>query len=209
MSHKCNNKIASRLLHLHYPEACGYMRGTSTSPEVNPLMEFMYLVFARTPGESYRRRLRSSWLCLCDESYHRRLSSLLLHLCDVFWELINSLVCWFCPGAPGLVLFQILIGQSRDLISDGMWPARSANDTLPSLWINWRPRSFCRGIYDISMTSARGPLVRLEFFGSHLQKYIRYSSSLQSYYWRKREQISHFHSQHDIQSRSITPFTLI
>ena len=24
-----------------------------------PLVEFMYLVFTRTPGESYRRRLRS------------------------------------------------------------------------------------------------------------------------------------------------------
>ena len=40
----------------------------------------MYLVFTRKPGESYRRRLRS----------------LLLHLCDVFRALINSLVCWKC-----------------------------------------------------------------------------------------------------------------
>ena len=43
------------------------------------LMEFMYLVFTRTPCESYRRRLRS----------------LLLHLCYVFRALINSLVCWY------------------------------------------------------------------------------------------------------------------
>ena len=43
-----------------------------------PLVEFMYLVFARVPGESYRRQLRS----------------LLLYLCDVFRALINSLVCW-------------------------------------------------------------------------------------------------------------------
>ena len=41
-----------------------------------PLVEFMYLVFTRMPGESYRRRL----------------SSLLLYLCDVFQALINSLV---------------------------------------------------------------------------------------------------------------------
>ena len=41
------------------------------------LVEFMYLVFTRMPGESYRRRL----------------SSLLLHLCYVFRALINSLVC--------------------------------------------------------------------------------------------------------------------
>ena len=41
------------------------------------MVEFMYLVFTRMPGESYRRRLRS----------------LLLYLCYVFRALINSLVC--------------------------------------------------------------------------------------------------------------------
>ena len=41
-----------------------------------PLVEFMYLVFTRTPDESYRGRLRS-----------------LLYLCYVFRALINSLVC--------------------------------------------------------------------------------------------------------------------
>ena len=41
------------------------------------MLEFMYLVFTRMPGESYRRRHRS----------------LLLWLCDVFRALINSLVC--------------------------------------------------------------------------------------------------------------------
>ena len=40
-----------------------------------PQVEFMYLVL---PGESYRRRLRS----------------LLLYLCDISWALINSLVFW-------------------------------------------------------------------------------------------------------------------
>ena len=42
-----------------------------------PLVEFMYLVFTRMPGDSYRRRLRSLLWCLC----------------DVFRALINSLVC--------------------------------------------------------------------------------------------------------------------
>ena len=42
-----------------------------------PLVELMYLVFTRMPGESYRRRLRS----------------LLLSLRDVFRALINSLAC--------------------------------------------------------------------------------------------------------------------
>ena len=41
---------------------------------------FIYLVFTRMPGDSYRRRLRS----------------LLSYLCYVFRALINSLVCWFC-----------------------------------------------------------------------------------------------------------------
>ena len=42
-----------------------------------PLVEFMYLVFTRMPGETYRRRP----------------GSLMLHLCDVIQALITSLVC--------------------------------------------------------------------------------------------------------------------
>ena len=42
-----------------------------------PVVEFTYLIFTRMPGKSYRRRLRSLLLCLC----------------DVFRALINSLVC--------------------------------------------------------------------------------------------------------------------
>ena len=42
-----------------------------------PVVEFMHLVFTRMPGESYRRRL----------------GSVLLNLCDVFRALINFLVC--------------------------------------------------------------------------------------------------------------------
>ena len=41
-----------------------------------PVGEFMYLVFTRMPGESYRRRLRSLLLCFS----------------DVFRALINPLV---------------------------------------------------------------------------------------------------------------------
>ena len=44
---------------------------------------------------------------MAGESYCRRLSSLLLCLCDVLRALIDSLVCWFCTSALGLVLFQI------------------------------------------------------------------------------------------------------
>ena len=48
----------------------------------------MYLVFRGIPGESYRKRLRS----------------LLLYLCDVFRALINSLVCWFWSIDNSLIL---------------------------------------------------------------------------------------------------------
>ena len=56
-----------------------------------PLVEFMYLYYwhAGWGSESYCRWLRS-----------------LLFLCDVFQAQYNSLVCWFCTGTPGLVLFQ-------------------------------------------------------------------------------------------------------
>ena len=49
------------------------IRNTSTSSSC--LVEFMYLVFTRMPGESYRRLLRT-----------------LLYLCYVFRALINSFV---------------------------------------------------------------------------------------------------------------------
>ena len=56
----------------------GYLHAYQMRVTVNvPLVELMYLVFTRMPGESYRRRLRS----------------FLLYLCYVFRALINSLVC--------------------------------------------------------------------------------------------------------------------
>ena len=38
-----------------------------------PLVEFMYLVFTRLPGESYRRPLGSLLLCLCDAFFSANL----------------------------------------------------------------------------------------------------------------------------------------
>ena len=64
---------------------------TTQAPQ-HPQVEFMYIAFTCMPGESYCRRLRSLFLCLC----------------DVFWVLINSLACWLCTGALGFVLFQIV-----------------------------------------------------------------------------------------------------
>ena len=51
-------------------------RAESTQKKNVLLVEFMYLVFTRMPGESYRRRLRS-----------------LLYLCYVFRSLIHPIVC--------------------------------------------------------------------------------------------------------------------
>ena len=59
------------------PPEVNSTRGTSSQDWDVPLVEFMHLVFTRTPGESYCRQLRS----------------LLLYLCYVFRALINSLVC--------------------------------------------------------------------------------------------------------------------
>ena len=66
--------------------AYGFFRAHRYNPERNchkfedvPLVGFIHLIFTRMPGESYRRRLRSS----------------LLNLFSVFRALINSLVCWF------------------------------------------------------------------------------------------------------------------
>ena len=63
----------------------------------------MYLVFTRMPGESYRRRLGSLLLCLC----------------DLFRALIKSFECWFCTSVLGLVLFQtVIIMVLRNVTSD-------------------------------------------------------------------------------------------
>ena len=89
----------------------------------------MYLVFTRMPGKGYRRRRRS----------------LLLYLCYVFRALINSLVCWYCTSALGLVLFQICAksDQLREWLSmrcsTGCVRAGSENSGLLSL--SWKPAS--------------------------------------------------------------------
>ena len=101
-SHKHNSKDLSRLpgtrVNTRYINSIfegvyvivfTHMPGETYTEDV-PLVAFVYLVCTRMPGESYRRLLGS-----------------LLCLCDVFRALINSLVCWFCTSALGLVLFQI------------------------------------------------------------------------------------------------------
>ena len=75
--HPVNQRVLVNIvlnIHRNHKAYLGWAEGVS-------LVEFMYLVFARIPGESYRRRLRSLLLCLC----------------DVFHVLINSLVCMLIP----------------------------------------------------------------------------------------------------------------
>ena len=73
-------------------------------PEDVPRVEFTYFVFTSMPGESYCRRL----------------TSLLLYLCYIVQALINSLVCWVCTGALGLVLFQIHSGSVHNTQADNL-----------------------------------------------------------------------------------------
>ena len=76
--------------HRLFPPLCTWTKvmADTYSFHMDLLTLVMYLVFTCMPSESYRRWLRS----------------LLLYLCYVFWVLINSLVCWFCMCALGLVL---------------------------------------------------------------------------------------------------------
>ena len=61
--------------------------------ETVPLVEFMYVVFTRMPGESYRRRLRSLLLCLFDV-LRALINSLFVYFVLVL--LFCLFVCLFC-----------------------------------------------------------------------------------------------------------------
>ena len=61
------------ILKLHTPttgrsflSVCGKLPPPQTLKLPAPVVEFMYFVFTRMPGESYRSRLRSLLSCLCD-----------------------------------------------------------------------------------------------------------------------------------------------
>ena len=82
--------LAREVLHIQQPHTTLLTQGIFTPSlksiqnEDVPQMEFMYLAFARMPGESQCRRLWSLLLCLC----------------DIFQMLINSLVCWVIEMGP-------------------------------------------------------------------------------------------------------------
>ena len=105
----------------------------------------MYFVFTRMPGESYRRRLRS----------------LLLYLCDVFRAVINSLVCWFCSSALGHVLFQIcLMLCFAECIRRSFWAAAQWVAALRSAWTTPKPRWRLAGCSPSSTSNPRSTWTR-------------------------------------------------
>ena len=59
-----------KMLSMNYDRSFVFLNRTLkqySSPMVHtPLVESLYLVLTRMPGESCRRRLRSLFLCLCD-----------------------------------------------------------------------------------------------------------------------------------------------
>ena len=94
-----------------------------------PLVEFMYFVFTRMPGESYCRWLRS----------------LLLYLCYIFWVLINSLVCWLwnMVSRPGVsVCWQscrtLRRWRHQWWSCCHCWERPAQSDTTPTTSTSWR-----------------------------------------------------------------------
>ena len=75
------------------PAKCLTARPNRLTFEAVPLVEFMYLLFTRMPGESCRRRFRS----------------LSLYSCDVIRVLITSLVCWFRIAIAKFVCFGFFV----------------------------------------------------------------------------------------------------
>ena len=107
-SHKHNSKDLSRLpgtrvntryinsiLEGVYVIVFTRMPGETYTEDV-PLVAFVYLVCTRMPGESYRGY--SDLCCVC---------------VTYFRALINSLVCWFCTSALGLVLFRFVSSTAQ------------------------------------------------------------------------------------------------
>ena len=80
-----------------------------------PMAEFMYLVFTRMQGKSYRRRLRS----------------LLLYLCYAFRALINSLVCWFYfkQADKRIVLLKNTLNKNSSA-RNGLWITKESCSSL-------------------------------------------------------------------------------
>ena len=68
----------SKTVNKHWVTVLFYL--SPTHPP-NDLVELMYLVFTRMPGKTYRRRLRSLLLCLCD--VFRAVSCIFNHLYSI------------------------------------------------------------------------------------------------------------------------------
>ena len=108
-----------------YVPLVGSIRGCSSGGVYVPLTELsedihlvgeMYLVFTRMPGESYRGRLRS------------------LFAVFVFWALINSIECWLCTDALGLVLFHTQRSHTRISVCNCFQDMLSDKQLCPDLY---------------------------------------------------------------------------
>ena len=107
-------------------------------------------LFACQVIEIYRRPLRSQVLCdiirdPCDHRWSQVIHGfVLVFMCDVCRTLINSLVCWFCTGAMGLFLFQIVLAVSERRCTPAL-PLRCLKEIAPnvcadSVWKTWHWR---------------------------------------------------------------------
>jgi len=56
--------------------------------------------------------------------YINSTTGMLLCLCDVFWALINSLECWLCMSALGLILFQTVTVKNGTADSSRLRPGK-------------------------------------------------------------------------------------
>ena len=79
-----------------------------------PLVEFMYLVFTRMPGESYRRRVGTLFLCLCDV-FRALMTPLVLILHERSWPRTVGWEASVCKCFPTSVHTAILSSVSPPL----------------------------------------------------------------------------------------------
>ena len=114
------------------------------------MVEFTYLVFVRMSGESYRRRLRSLLLCLC----------------DIFRALMSSIVCWCSNGEflkkTGWSTCGLCRACRHQLVLK--WIEVNASGPTPSLRLVFlAPWSVCCAVSDVEINCRHRPLSFIRF----------------------------------------------
>jgi len=160
----------SQLVLICQPTSEYIKKHNRTEPEVHPevrppevhtedvlLVEFMYLVFTRMPGESYRRRLRS----------------LLLYLCYLFRVLIYSLVCCFqtMTGIPRFLLFRCMHARYAESVFIRLATCTCSlrEETCFVMWIRLRTLCHDRSALRANETERHAVKERNIFHASHQQ----------------------------------------